>query len=253
MKKILVAINTLTSIDQPVYANHCQMWFRLGRNMPDCEFGFFTPRRSSIDRMRNQTADFAIAHNFDYVCFIDDDVLVPTNGLADLLKHDKDIIAGWTIVKIASFILNYNVFNNMIFKWDEMGTGLLKWDDFKETEGLLQVGAIGCSFALIKTDVFRRIPSPYFVTGPNNTEDIYFCVKCQKYIEGIELFVDLSVKTAHSLGPDYITPDNKKNFLAFYEANYPELVDTDRGDRGNEYLMKLKEITQEDVALASEN
>ena len=235
----MIGVNTLSSLDQPVYANHCQAWFRMGRNMTDYDFALNAPRRASIDRMRNQTAELAIAHGFDYACFIDDDILIPFDGLQRLVAADKDVIAGWTIIRGYPF-------DNMIFKWDEKKEGLLKWNDFPEKEGLLEVGAIGFSFALIKTSVLKAMPPPYFVTGPHNTEDIYFCVKAQRYIPDLKIHVDLSVKTAHCLGPDYINPDNKQNFVEFYKVNYPELTeDSSSGERGNSYLMDIKRRAEE--------
>lgn len=191
--------------------------------------------------MRNQTAEYAIAHGFDYICFIDDDVLVPFDGIQKLVADDKDIVAGWTIIRGYPF-------DNMIFKWNEEKNGLSKWNDLPKTEGILEVGALGFSFALIKTEVLKKMPPPYFVTGPYNTEDVYFCIKAQKYIEGVEVFVDLSVKTAHCLGSDYITPDNKTNFIEFYKKNYPETIEsTETGERGNDYLKMVKGETAKEI------
>src|ERR1041385_1165531 len=96
--KIVVGINTLTSIDQPVYSNHCQFWFRLGRSSSH-DFILSHPRRMSIDNMRNMTAKIALEHNADYILFIDDDVLIPLNTVDMLLASDADIAAGWTLKK----------------------------------------------------------------------------------------------------------------------------------------------------------
>lgn len=234
MKKIMVGVNTLTEVDQSVYANHCQFWFRLGRSMPDYEFAFNAPRRASIDRMRNQTASLAISHGFDYICFIDDDVLVPVDGLQKLLDADKDIVAGWTIIR-------GHPFDNMFFKWDEKGTGLNRWNDPPQIEGLLEVGAVGFSFVLIKTELLKKIPQPYFITGPNNTEDIYFCVKAQKYAPETKIYVDLDVKTSHCMGSEFIDPLNKKAYTEYYEKVFPELCEPEQiADRGDAYLEMVK-------------
>ena len=100
MPKILIGINNLTSVSQLAYANHCQFWFRLGRNLgADYQFGLCNPRRMSIDRMRNFAGKAAIELNFDYLLFIDDDVLLPFNAVQRLIEADKDIIAGVTYIR----------------------------------------------------------------------------------------------------------------------------------------------------------
>lgn len=231
----MVGINTLTSIDNPVYSNHCQFWFRLGRSMPEYDFALYAPRRSSIDRMRNETAKLALAHDFDYVCFIDDDVLVPIDGLTRLINADKDVVAGWTIIR-------GHPYENMFFKWD--GDGLIKWNDPPQSDGLLEVGAVGFSFVLIKTELIKKIPPPYFVTGPFNTEDIYFCVKAKKYVPDFSIFVDLDVKTAHCLGPEYIDPGNRPAYKEYFEKTYPEQIETQpTSNRADDYLEMVKDAT----------
>lgn len=237
----MVGVNTLTAVDQSVYANHCQFWFRLGRSMPDYEFALNAPRRASIDRMRNQTAELALAHNFDYVCFVDDDVLVPITGLQSLLAADKDIVAGWTIIRGYPF-------DNMFFKWDEKGTGLNRWNDPPKETGLLEVGAVGFSFVLIKTSVLRQVPPPFFVTGPSNTEDIYFCVKAQKYVKDVSIYVDLDVKTSHCLGSEFIDPLNKASYTEYFKKTFPEMIESPGTKaRADGYLNMIKNPTQENI------
>src|SRR5262245_19708245 len=99
MAKILVGINNLTQVSQLAYANHCQFWYRLGKTLPQHEFGLCNPRRLSIDRMRNFAAKAVLELNFDYLCFIDDDVLLPWGAIEKLLEADKDIIAGVTLIR----------------------------------------------------------------------------------------------------------------------------------------------------------
>lgn len=234
--KILVGVNTLTSVDQAVYANHCQLWFRLGRSMPDCDFAFYAPRRSGIDRMRNDCGKVALAAGYDYICFIDDDVLVPLDGIARLRKADKPIVAGWTIIR-------GHPFDNMFFKWNEGRTGLTRWNDPPQNTGLLQVGAVGFSFCLIKTSVLREIPEPWFVTGTHNTEDIYFCYKYAKYVPDGEVFVDLDCITSHNLGSEFIDPTNRKAYTKYFEECFPTMIEPPPlYNRADDYANSLEEM-----------
>lgn len=43
---------------------------------------------------RNQIANHAIVNGFDYLLFIDSDMVFPADGLKKLMAHDKDIVGG---------------------------------------------------------------------------------------------------------------------------------------------------------------
>ena len=110
--KLFIGINTLTAVEQPVYASHLNLFQRLGKDHPDWTVGLYTPRRTSIDRMRNSLAKMALEGEYDYIAFIDDDVIVPYNLFDKLLALEADIAAGWTIIRGYPF-------ENMFFNFDE--------------------------------------------------------------------------------------------------------------------------------------
>lgn len=219
--KVVVGVNTLTSIGHHEYSNHCQMWFRLGRDYPNFDFVMNHPLRQSIDRMRNQTCKIAVDLNADYVLFLDDDVLVDSNNqkwdfLKRLVDADKDIIAGWTIIRGYPF-------DNMFFKWtDETRVNLRKYNDpVIDENGLIDCDAIGCSLVLIKVELLKKLEAPYFVTGPFNTEDIYFCLKARQNFPETTIFVDSKVQTAHCMGPEYCSPSNVEALKVYTETMNP--------------------------------
>lgn len=226
--KIIVGVNTLTSVDTLAYSNHCQMWFRFGRGYQDIDFILNHPRRMSIDNMRNMTAKVALDNNCDYILFLDDDVLVPIDGLRRLLQCEADIAAGWTIIRGYPF-------KNMFFRFqDEAKTQLENWSDPVE-EGILKCDAVGFSFALIKVDLLRKVKPPYFVTGPYNTEDIYFCMKVRQSLPDATIVVDTSVKTSHILGPELIDPLSKELYKDYYEKLFPEAANYKEGPVENKF------------------
>lgn len=237
MAKIFICINTLTSVEQVLYANHMSFFFKLGKNLgQEHQFILHTPRRHSIDRARNASAKMALENNCDYLMFIDDDVVVPVDILEKLLAADKDIIAGWTIIRGWPF-------DNMFFKYTEGTRNLVPMPDVKRNSGIIDVDAIGFSTALIKCSVIKQIPPPWFVTGPTNTEDIYFCLKAKQYLPNVSICVDTSVETAHMLGPEFISPWNRENYKAYQLAENPTIGDKPipplldkSGDRGKAYL-----------------
>lgn len=242
--KILVGVNTLTSVDQSVYSNHCQMWFRFGRSMPDIDFAFYTPRRASIDRMRNELGKLAVTHDFDYILFLDDDVLVPFDGLAKLLKADADIAAGWTIIRGWPY-------NNMFFKYaDETKAVLKHYNEFETNEkGYIECDALGFSFCLIKVSLLKVVPAPFFVTGPFNTEDIYFCMKARVHKPDTTIIVDPSVQTGHLLGSEFMDPKNREAYKTYFKTAFAETINDEAPveARGDGYLAMIENPTPENI------
>jgi glycosyltransferase involved in cell wall biosynthesis len=228
--KILICINTLSSINQLVYSNHLEFFTQLGRDYPKGQVALFTPRRFSIDTARNMAAKLAVEADYDYVLFIDDDVLLTPDGLKKLIDRGKDIIAGHTIIR-------GHPFKDMMFKFTP-GGALGIYDNWKGNEdetGLLPVDAVGCSFTLIKVKVFKKLEPPYFVTGVQNTEDVYFCLKARE--KGVECFVDTSVPTGHLLDPMILTPENQSAMKQFFEERDPNLLPA-KVDRFFDYFEK---------------
>ena len=238
MRKTYIGINTLSTVEQPVYANHLNLFYRLGKHYPEDKFGLFTPRRTSIDRMRNGLAKIAIESEFDYIAFIDDDVIVPLDLFDKFYAADADIIAGWTLIRGYPF-------ENMFFDLDESRSLTTNKDQTRENR-TVDVDAIGFSTALIKVDLLKKIPPPWFVTGPTNTEDIYFCLKARQYVPDCTIKVDKSIETAHILGPEVIAPWNIGEYKKYFETQNPEVLESPvdfvekNGDRGQEYLNMVK-------------
>lgn len=218
-KKILVGVNTLTAVSQPIYSNHCQFWYRLGRSYPQFDFMLNNPRRMSIDNMRNMTAKVALENDVDYILFIDDDVLVPIDTLGRLLACDADIAAGWTLIRGYPY-------KNMFFKYtDDTKQALTNWQDpVRNEKGLYEVDAVGFSCCLIKVEHMKKVPQPYFVTGPYNTEDIYYCVKALREVPGTKIVVDPAVLTSHILGLEAIDPVTRDAYKRYFETLYPEVI-----------------------------
>lgn len=233
----LIGINNLTAVDQLAYANHIQFFYRLGRNLRDThDFILCNPRRMSIDRMRNECAKIALEHEIDYILFLDDDVLVPFDGFFRLASHNKDVIAGVTHVRGYPF-------PPMIFDFKQPGYYVLDYKQRAGDDGLLKCDAVGFSFCLIRTNILKDIPPPYFVTSLNQTEDIFFCIRAKEHIKGLEIWVDTTVETGHLLGNDIVSPSDVEHWRQFEELRCPEIKApaSKRGDRSEDYIREIVE------------
>lgn len=230
--KIVVGTNSLTMARHQAYSNHCQLWFRFGRDY-DYDFVFNNPDRMSIDRMRNQCAEIALSIDADYLLFLDDDVLVPKDCLKKLIAADADIIAGDVMIRGYPF-------DHMCFEFVEGGKGLKSMAEIPE--GIFDVGAVGFSLCLIKVDLLRKLPKPYFVTGISNTEDIYFCVKAKQFLPETTIKVDASIQCAHILWDETISIHNRGIFQEYYEKQNPHvLAEKESQDRRPSYLNLIHE------------
>lgn len=245
----LIGTNVLTSVHSYSYGNHCQMWFRLGRNTED-NFIFYSPQRSTIDRMRNESARVALENEADYLMFIDDDVLLPIvlgSTAYDILKKaDLDIVA-------ANVMIRGYPFEPMWFKKEMKGNQITlpyyrDWKKKKDKDGVLRkdVGAVGFSCVLIKTSLLKKLTIPYFITGSNHTEDIYFCLKALEEYPKVKIGVCVDLICGHILTPEIVTAKNRSNLKDFCEAENPDLLKEGNMDRGLVYHEQINQLMEGD-------
>ena len=233
-QKIVIGINSLIATRHQAYSNHIQYFFRLGRNYPNIDFILFNPDRMSIDRMRNTAADLALESEADYLLFIDDDVLVPFDSLKRLIAVDADICA-------ADVCIRGYPFDHMLFQYNE-DRGLVSMPELPEGKGVINCGAVGFSYCLIKVSLLRKMHKPYFITGATNTEDIYFCLKAVKEYPNTTIKADCNIECHHLLWDECISSYNKKEYKKYYEAMNPSLLKQkeSKSDRGDSYMEMVK-------------
>lgn len=232
-EKVLVACNTLTSLDLNAYVDHARFFYRLGRDYPKTDFYQFFARRMSIDRFRNTAGQLAVSQGVDYLMFIDDDMQLPHDSYGKLRAAKYDIIGALNYIRGYPFKL-------MSFVWDSKKKNNLRHiesDELKNLQEVFSCQAIGTAVALIKTDVFKKTPYPWFVTGPHNTEDIYFCMSAQRHNPKIRIGTHQGVVTGHLLDREIISKFTRDKLKAYYEAFMtPEQIElANNMDRGESY------------------
>lgn len=239
--KTVIGINNLTQIDQYAYANHIQFFYRLGKHWKDDEFVLCNPRRMTIDRMRNEAARIAMDIEADYLMFIDDDVLVHPRAFDMLQRHDKDIIAG--VTHIRGYPFNPMIFNFTDEDYQKCSYVVDYADKADKETGLLQCDAVGFSCVLIKVSLLKKVIPPYFITSPNQTEDVFFCKRAKEQVPELEIFVDVNCITQHLLGSELVGPDSVDLWKRFEEDRSPWLKEQKetplRMDREPERLKEL--------------
>jgi glycosyltransferase involved in cell wall biosynthesis len=256
MKKILIGSNILTAVSAEAYLSHCQFWTYVGEHLKDkMEVIFYCPPRASIDRMRNTAAKLALEHECDYLMFYDDDVLFEPNTLERMLwTISKNYIS---VVSALTYIRGYP-FQPMIFRWAGEGVksfegdGLYIYEDWEdavteENRGIIDCGAVGFSCVLLEVEPMKTIEPPYFITGPHNTEDVFYCVKLQREFPEKRIVCDTKIRTTHMMRPYGVNYENAQDLKEFEEKHY--FQEEVKGDRGKEYLEKCQNQKLEPVNL----
>jgi len=150
------------------------------------------PKSYSVDVGRNIIAKYAQENGFDYIMWVDSDMILPKNTLVRLLSHDKDIVAG---------VYSYKVLGNkeVVAKRFQDETreeyDNLTIKEIKESSGLIEVDGFGFGCVLTKTSMFDKIPYPWFIYTQEMGEDIFFCRKAQN--EEYKLWLDTDVICGH--------------------------------------------------------
>ena len=140
----------------------------------------------------------AIREGYDYLWYVDTDVLVPAHGLEELIRLDKDIVAGKYCHKEDGTPFFWKTEYVPPERREEAEkrygkpTIIEEWVYVGNQPAQIHKAGTGCM--LIKRKVFQRVGFPKKVPQPW-TEDIIFCVAVMT--EGFELWAHPGVLCQH--------------------------------------------------------
>ena len=177
---------------------------------------------SMIAVNRNKVIKEAIKNGAEYLLLVDTDMIFPPDSIQRLAAHDKPVVAGLAFSKM------HNSVPNMYWRGDDgEWSPIVEWDDGT----LVKVDCIGGAFILIKTEILKDLPAPWFASptvadyytmmaaetasaaggdvravlesmkkkfaGNDNVmgEDFYFSELLRR--NGIPIYVDTSLKIGH--------------------------------------------------------
>lgn len=145
---------------------------------------------------RNSLAKRALDDGAEWLMFIDDDHVFAEDMLLRLLSHEVEIVGGLYMQRQIPFMpIAYSAkTDDGVYVPIDL-TGL-------EGEGLYRVRSLGTGGMLIRSEVLRAIPYPWFEHGLAS-EDHIFCDKATEL--GIHVHVDLAVRLGH-MSPAAIWP-----------------------------------------------
>lgn len=146
-----------------------------------------------VHQNQNNIVDFAVENKFDYIFFVEHDMVFEPETLNKLLADDKDIIC-------ANYNFRSEPRQSMVFRFNDKGEleNIPQRELPKET---FQAGAIPTGLTLIKTSVFEKLNKPYFFyeydkEGRMKTsQDVYFSLSARK--AGFEVWVNPNIEVGH--------------------------------------------------------
>ena len=183
--KTLIAIPTSREIDIQCAASLIGMK-RKGR------IGVFAPQSYCIDVSRNLIVEHALEIGYDYILWVDSDMILPKDTLLKLMAHNKDIVSGVYSYKV---LHAENCVAKRFIPTEEDTYEDISIKEIRETNGLIEIDGIGFGCVLTKVSIFKDIEKPYFKYEPDMGEDIYFCRKAQK--AGYKIYLDTSILAGH--------------------------------------------------------
>src|SRR3990167_5100598 len=117
---------------------------------------------------RNYIAAQAVKKGCTHLMHVDDDMIYEPDTIERLIVHDKDILGGLYKTK-------YPERQDCVIEYLEGGM----------QEGVFECGALGTGLLLVKTDVYRQVPQPWYgYEFYNNgmikiSVDWFFCKKAR--------------------------------------------------------------------------
>jgi len=212
VRKILVA-TPHRSKDDPNVTNFFKMQTPAAFDvMIEQPYGFTVPDA------RNFIVNKAIEEEFDYIFFVDDDVLVPRNALVQLIHHKSDIVGGF-------YYRKYFPLESCGMHVDNINQPI-PIEDFKIGDVIHNTLVLPSGCTLIKVDLFKKMESPWYRTctvnnRPTITEDTYLCQKIR----------DLSMDIITDIGVQCIHVDKEKGTL----YGHPEIVNVEKNQVYQQY------------------
>lgn len=164
------------------------------------------PRGEQILSSRKFLQQFALENGFDYLFFLDSDVIAPPDVIERLLIHNKDIVTG---VYLNKFVFGKKAGIAPVLYVDEKpGHARLVSQNEVIDSRLMEIGAAGLGCCLISRKVLEKATMELNkeVTG----EDVSFFMSAKEH--GFKAYADTSVKCRHLVFPEH---DKRNQLFSF--------------------------------------
>jgi hypothetical protein len=205
--KIVYGCTNYGPIDSVIHQNHLAVVANAARY-------FDMPYIGVTDKMYTHTASNTLASGSmevcaDYIFFTENDMLLPFDVIKRL--YDSLVKTGWDGMAGLYFLRGDGTQPCLYNKapdtdWGHYPVMLVPEDQ------IFTIDCAGMGCVLLKTDVFRKIPYPWFdLKEGSYGQDIYFYTKAKK--SGVVIGCDSSVQCGHLGEKQVITIDSYRQWL----------------------------------------
>ena len=147
--------------------------------------------RLTVHYARERVAEMILEAEFDYVWWLDDDMVFPPDTLTRLLKHQKQVVCALAYQRAEPY-------NTCVFEWKEEThlPGRYEYLNGIEFGGLRKVDGCGSACVLTETSVFKKLlkKRPWF-DNKKFGEDLHFCKLCNE--ASIPIYCDTDLVIGH--------------------------------------------------------
>lgn len=189
---------------------------RLNNDPVQYRFNWFFTGEIFIPFAREHLAQTALNYNCDYLFMIDDDMMAPFDLFYKLVAHDKDLVSPLAFTRNPPY-------NPVVYSlregWDPVARSRYYANQAVlnyPRETLFQCDAMGFGAVLIKTELFKKIPKPWFMSSSATGEDILFCCKAREH--GFKIWCDSTQKLGHLSDSLVVTEDYSDKFNKLSES-----------------------------------
>ena len=158
---------------------------------------------SLVYTARDNIATFAVKNNYDYVLYVDSDMIFEPDDLARLLSHRVGICSGLYVKRTGNpdNVAYTKIITRRYFPYREP-----KLIEDKSKSGFSDIAAVGFGFVLVKVSVLKTMYKYYkslFEPKKGVGEDVIFSIRARRI--GYKTFIDRDVKLGH-IGEVVINP-----------------------------------------------
>ena len=188
--KVMVAVPCMEKIDwETVLA-----LFNLPRGTKNAEVHFVPHSGSLVYNARNIFCNTAVQEDYDYIMFIDSDMIFPANVIDKLLALDADVATAVCYGRAGNH--NPQVYVEMQPATKDNPNTVSRRPD--SVEGVFEIRACGMACCLVGVGLIKEMQSrginPFEPFG-NLGEDFSFCVRAQAL--GAEMYADGTIPIYH--------------------------------------------------------
>lgn len=185
------------------------------------ELELFQTKRIVIHYARERIVEAILEDDrFDYVWWLDDDMVFPPDTLARLMAHQKPIVTALAYQRRAPYA-------PCIFEWKGVPSGKLDKDKVggmyehlngTENGGLRRIDGCGSACVLVNMDVYRQLDKAGarpFYDNKSFGEDLYFCRQCNLADPEIKIYCDTDLIIGHLGEPVIVDEAHVAQWKAF--------------------------------------